>query len=153
MERETRPTEHKLAELRRSQGIRHRLGPEKGQSQLPKNPINECVYNRGSTKCSPPRRCRSLRRRHQPNCAYSVSLVWTRFKTAASLCSNPLSGQPRGADLQGASTQCPRRSTLRKNGQTLTASWIRRTCVRGYTATQRVDSEREVRPTLELLER
>jgi len=41
------PTEHKLAELRRSQGIRHRLGPEKGQPQLPKKSYQRVRVQRG----------------------------------------------------------------------------------------------------------
>jgi hypothetical protein len=40
-------TEHKLAELRRSQGIRHRLGPEKGQPQLPKKSYQRVRVQRG----------------------------------------------------------------------------------------------------------
>jgi hypothetical protein len=40
-------TEHKLAELRRSQGICHRLGPEKGQSQLPKKSYQRVRVQRG----------------------------------------------------------------------------------------------------------
>jgi transposase len=41
------PTEHKLAQLRRSQGIRHRLGPEKGQSQLPKKSYQRARVQKG----------------------------------------------------------------------------------------------------------
>lgn len=40
-------TEHKLAELRRSQGIRHRLGPEKGQPQLPKKSYQRARVQKG----------------------------------------------------------------------------------------------------------
>ena len=40
-------TEHKLAQLRRSQGIRHRLGPEKGEPQLPKRSYQRVRVQRG----------------------------------------------------------------------------------------------------------
>jgi len=40
-------TEHKLAELRRSQGIRHRSGPEKGQAHLPKKSYQRTRVQRG----------------------------------------------------------------------------------------------------------
>ena len=41
------PTEHKLAQLRRSQGIRHRMGPTKGQPQLPKKFYQRVRVHRG----------------------------------------------------------------------------------------------------------
>lgn len=41
------PTEHKLAQLRRSQGIRHRMGPAKGQPQLPKKSYQRVHVRRG----------------------------------------------------------------------------------------------------------
>jgi hypothetical protein len=40
----------KLAELRRSQGIRDRLGPEKGQSQLPKKSYQRVRVQQGLDK-------------------------------------------------------------------------------------------------------
>ena len=40
-------TEFKLAQVRRSQGIRHRLGPEKGQAQLPKKSYQRVRVQRG----------------------------------------------------------------------------------------------------------
>jgi len=60
-------TEHKPADLRHSQGIRHRSGPEKGQAQLPKKSHERVRPQRGLNEVPSTKRCPPPHRRPQPS--------------------------------------------------------------------------------------